>query len=117
MKYRRQKHGVNKFKYLGITSETTGGRRNQKTLVQANGNQSLTTSDKCADTTGVTKVQTLEVYIYVYIYIYIYEKLWESKVMHGVELLELDKAWKETGRIHLRSCKKILGLPRCSANG
>jgi hypothetical protein len=26
-------------------------------------------------------------------------------------------AWKEIDKIHDRACKKILGVPRCAANG
>jgi hypothetical protein len=54
------------------------------------------------------KVKTLE---------NIYEMLCESRVMHGVELWGSDEAWKEVDRLHGRCCKKILGLPRCAANG
>jgi hypothetical protein len=54
------------------------------------------------------KVRTLE---------NIYETLCESRIMYGVELWGLDEAWKEVDRIHGRFCKKILGLPRCAANG
>jgi hypothetical protein len=42
--------------------------------------------------------------------------LCESRIMYGVELWGLDKAWKEVDRLHGRFCKKILGLPRCAAN-
>jgi hypothetical protein len=34
-----------------------------------------------------------------------------------LKLWRLDEAWKEVDRIHGRFCKKILGLPRCAANG
>jgi hypothetical protein len=47
----------------------------------------------------------------------IYETLCESRIMYGVELWVLDRAWKEADRIHGRFCKKILGLPRCTDNG
>jgi hypothetical protein len=54
------------------------------------------------------KVRTLE---------NIYEMLCKSRIMYGVEVWGLDEAWKEVDRIHGRFCKKILGLPRCTANG
>jgi hypothetical protein len=48
--------------------------------------------------------------------IHMYE-MYESKMMYGAELWVLDEVWKETDKIHGRSCKKILRLPRCAANG
>jgi hypothetical protein len=68
---------VDKFKYLGITSENTGGWRNQKASVKVKGNQALTASDKCLAITPHMKVRTLE---------NIYETLCESRIMYGVEL-------------------------------
>jgi hypothetical protein len=97
-----------KFKYLGITLENTVGWRNQKASIKAKGNQALTAIDKCLATSPNMKVRTLE---------NIYETLCESRIMGGVELWGLDEAWKEVDRIHGRFCKKILGVPRCEANG
>jgi hypothetical protein len=51
---------VDKFKYLGITSENTGGWRNQKASIKAKDNQALTATDKCEATTPNMKVRTLE---------------------------------------------------------
>jgi hypothetical protein len=39
----------------------------------------------------------------------------ESSIIYGVQLWELDAAWKEIDNIHGR-CKKLLRLPRCAAN-
>jgi hypothetical protein len=47
----------------------------------------------------------------------IYEMISESSMMYGVELWGVYDAWKETDKIHGRFCKKILGVPRCAANG
>jgi hypothetical protein len=51
---------IDKFKYFGITLENTGGWRNQKASIKAEGNQSLTATDKCLATTPNMKVRTLE---------------------------------------------------------
>jgi hypothetical protein len=99
---------IDKFNYLGITLENTGGWRNQKASIKAKGNQALTAIDKCLATTPNMKVRTLE---------NIYKMLCESRIMYGVELWGFDEAWKEVDRLHGRFCKKILGLPRCAANG
>jgi hypothetical protein len=99
---------IGTFKYLGITSENTGGWRNQKASIKEKGNQALTAIDKCLAATPNMEVRTLE---------NIYETLCVSRIMYGVELWGLDEAWKEVDRIHGRFCKKILGLPRCVANG
>jgi hypothetical protein len=83
---------IDKFKYLGITSENTGEWRNQKAYIKAKGNQALTAIDKCLATTPNMKVRTLE---------NICETLCEeSRIMYGVELWGLDEAWKEVDRIH-----------------
>jgi hypothetical protein len=98
---------IDKFKYLGITLENTGGWRNQKASIKAKGNEALTAVDKCLATTPDMKVRTLE---------NMYETLCESGIMYGVELWGLDEAWKEVDRIHGRFCKKIFGVPRCVAS-
>jgi hypothetical protein len=36
--------------------------------------------------------------------------------MYGVELLGLGEMWKETDKLHSQFCKKLLGLPACTAN-
>jgi hypothetical protein len=61
---------IDKFKYLGITSEDTGGWKNQKASIKAKGNQTLTAIDKCLATTPNMKVRTLE---------NLYEMLCESR--------------------------------------
>jgi hypothetical protein len=38
-------------------------------------------------------------------------------MMYGAEIWGLDEGWKEFDKIHGRSCKKILGIPRFAANG
>jgi hypothetical protein len=55
---------IDKFKYLGITLENTGGWRNQITSIKVKGNQALTSNDKCLATTLNMKVRTLE-YMYI----------------------------------------------------
>jgi hypothetical protein len=99
---------IDKFKDLGITLKNIGGWRNQKVPIKAKVNQVLTAIDKYLATTPDMKVSTLE---------NIYETLCESRIMYGVELWGLDKAWKEVDRIYGRFCKKTLGLPRCAASG
>jgi hypothetical protein len=47
----------------------------------------------------------------------IYEMISESSMMYGIKLWGVYDALKETDKIHGRFCKKILGLPRCAANG
>jgi hypothetical protein len=47
----------------------------------------------------------------------IYEMISESSMMYGIELWGVYDAWKEIDKIHGRFCKKILGVPRCAANG
>jgi hypothetical protein len=47
----------------------------------------------------------------------IYEMISESSMMYGIELRGVYVAWKEIDKIHSRFCKKILGVPRCVANG
>jgi hypothetical protein len=51
---------IHKFKYLGITSENTGGWRNQKPFIQAKGKQALTATDKCLARTPNMKARTLK---------------------------------------------------------
>jgi hypothetical protein len=72
------------------------------------GNQSLVAIDKCLTRTPDMRVQLLE---------NVYETVSESRLMYGAEIWELDEGWKETDIIHGRLCKKILGIPRFSANG
>jgi hypothetical protein len=81
---------IDKFKYLGITVENTGGWMNQKASIKAEGNQALIAVNKSLATTPNMKVRILE---------YIYETC-ESRIMYGVELWGLDEAWKEVDRIH-----------------
>jgi hypothetical protein len=47
----------------------------------------------------------------------IYEMTSESSMMYGIELWGVYDAWKEIDKIHGRFYKKILGVPRCAANG
>jgi hypothetical protein len=51
---------IDKFKYLGITLENTGGWRNQKASIKTKGNQALTAIDMCLAATPNMKVRTLE---------------------------------------------------------
>jgi hypothetical protein len=76
---------IDKFKYLRITLENTGGWRNQKASIKAKGNQALTAIDTCLATTSNMKVMTLE---------NIYEMLCESRIMYAVELWD----WMKLGR-------------------
>jgi len=45
------------------------------------------------------------------------EMLCESKIMYGIEVGRLSKAWKELGKIHRRFCEKLMGIPNCTMNG
>jgi hypothetical protein len=47
----------------------------------------------------------------------IYEMISESSMMCDIELWGVYDAWTEIDKIHGRFCKKILGVPRCAANG
>jgi hypothetical protein len=35
---------------------------------------------------------------------------------YGAEIWGLDEGWKEIDIIHMRDCKKILGIPRLAVN-
>jgi hypothetical protein len=37
--------------------------------------------------------------------------------MYGAEVWGLEEAWKEIDKIHGRFCKKLLQVPRTTANG
>jgi hypothetical protein len=47
----------------------------------------------------------------------IYEMISECGMMYGTELWGVHDAWEETDKIHGKFCEKILGVPRCAANG
>jgi phosphorylcholine metabolism protein LicD len=47
----------------------------------------------------------------------IYEMMSETSMMYDIELWGVYDAWKEIDKIHGKFCKKILGAPRCTANG
>jgi hypothetical protein len=46
-----------------------------------------------------------------------YEMVCELRLMYGTEIWGLDEGWKEIDIIHVRICKKILGVPRFAAKG
>jgi peroxiredoxin family protein len=41
----------------------------------------------------------------------------ESKNMHQTEVWRLNEAWKESGKVHIRVCTKLMDILNCSANG
>jgi hypothetical protein len=91
-----------------MTLENTECWRGQKSSIKTKGNQILTAIDVCLATALNMKVRTLE---------NIYDMLCERKIMYDVEFWGLDEACNETDKITGRVYKKILGLPRCTANG
>jgi hypothetical protein len=68
------------------------------------GNQTLIVTDRCLARIPDMKVKMLE---------NIYGMISETYI----ELWEVYNAWMEIGKIHTRFCKKVLGIPRCAANG
>jgi hypothetical protein len=47
----------------------------------------------------------------------IYEMVCKSKIMYGIEIGGLNGARKEVDKVHSIFCKKIIGIPNCTANG
>jgi hypothetical protein len=47
----------------------------------------------------------------------IYEMLCESKIMYGIQVWGLNKAWKELGKVHSGSCNKLMGVVKCAVSG
>ena len=44
------------------------------------------------------------------------EILCESKIIYGIEVWRLSKAWKELDKVHYRFCKKLMGISNCTMN-
>lgn len=53
------------------------------------------------------KIQMLEI---------THEVVCEYNIMHGIEAWACGEARSEFGKIHSRLCKKIMGVPHCTAN-
>jgi hypothetical protein len=94
---------IDTLNYLSIALENTGSWMKQNALLRAKGNYALIVIDKC-----LARIPSLE---------YIYEMLCESRIIYRVELWGPYEAWKISAKVHGRFCKKLLGLPRCAANG
>ena len=45
-----------------------------------------------------------------------HEVVCEYNIMHGIEAWACGEARSEFGKIHSRLCKKIMGVPHCTAN-
>ena len=96
---------ADKFSYLEVTLVNTGSWNKQKTLVKIKGYQALKAIHKCISVTPNIKAHMLE---------NIYEMVCESKIMYGIELWGLNRAWEEADKVHSRFCKRIIGIPLCS---
>jgi hypothetical protein len=99
---------VGEITYLGITLENTGSWEKHKKKITGRGNKTLIAIDRSLARIPDMNVKILE---------NIYEMISESSMMYGIELWGVYDAWKEIDKIHGRFCKKILGVPRCAANG
>ena len=47
----------------------------------------------------------------------IYEVACESEIMYGIEVCGLSEAWIEIDKTCSRFCKKLKGIPNCTASG
>jgi hypothetical protein len=99
---------VKEIDYLGVTLGSSRGWRKQKAKQKLKGLQSLVTIDKCLTRTPDMGVKFLG---------NVYEMVYESRMMYGVEIWGIEEGWKQIDKIHGRMCKKILGIPRFTANG
>jgi hypothetical protein len=36
--------------------------------------------------------------------------------MYGIQVSRLSEAWKEADNVHMRFCKKLMGVRNCAAN-
>jgi hypothetical protein len=41
----------------------------------------------------------------------------ELEIMFSIEIWGLNGAWKEVDKVHIRFCKKIIGVSNCAADG
>ena len=98
---------IDQFNYLGKILVITWGWKKQKASVRTKSYQACVASDKCLPVSPNIRVHVLKNK---------YETLCKSRVIYDVELQRLDDKWKETDKLHVWFCKKILGLPRCTGN-
>jgi hypothetical protein len=68
---------VDKFNFLGVTLESTGGWNKEKTLAKTEGYRAVIPTDKCISVHPSVKVQMLG---------NVYEMVCEAKIMYGVEV-------------------------------
>jgi hypothetical protein len=100
--------GEGAISYLGVILESTEEWNKHKSKQMVKGNQFLAATDKCLTRTPDMKVKFLE---------NVYEILYELSLVYGAEVWELEEGWKEIRIIQGRFCKKVLRIPRFTANG
>lgn len=98
---------VDKFKYLGVWLNTRGNWAVHKLCMKKQGFLALNSIDRCLRKLANIKFSVLNL---------IYKSLVESRIFYGIEIWGDESVADIINKVRTRYGKKILGIPRNSAN-